>query len=188
MPPGPHARRLGSKAGCKALVAAAAGFLIVLSAPPAMAETLDIAVEAIGSVPGISDSSLPVYLAQEMNAAGNGSWHFAPMAAGATPPPNRVEWSFKTLSSAIGSVRNYGFSRAAFDRLLDRRHYLSVEATLYLNGQYQTQSLFEVTTMGRHADSDLAPEITQGTQQLMTYVAMDTGAEAPVSRHKQPAS
>lgn len=138
-----------------------------------------VAVAASGSIPGISDADLSSFLADTMNTGADGSWHFEPMAPGAPPSPNRIEWSIKMNASAEGAVRTYGFSRATMERLIGVHQFLSIEVTLYLDGQYQTQSHSEVTATGGAHDPDLAADVVRSTRELMAYTTMDTTGKTP---------
>jgi hypothetical protein len=140
------------------------------------AEPMPVAVTATGELPGIPAADLPSFLAKVMNGAG-GNWRFEAAPSGGPAPANRIEWSFKTNPSAVGAVRTYGFSRATMQRLLGVHHYLTIEVTLYLHGQYQTQSLGQVTVTGGADDTDLSTEITRDTRQLMSYLSMDTRSD-----------
>lgn len=162
-------RRAGTLALCLALLAAATGPVSAKGAAPSMT----VAVVAAGSLPGVKDADLSTFLAYEMNAAG-GSWRFEPVAAGKQAPPNRIEWSFKPKASAAGRARTYGFSSALVQRLIGARQFVTVEAILYLDGQYQTKSLDQLSATGDAADPDLAAELAKDTRQLMAYPGMDT--------------
>jgi hypothetical protein len=96
-------------------------------------------------------------------------------ASGDGPKPrNRIEWSITTNASAEGGVRTYGFSRATMARLIGVHQFLSIEVTLYLDGQYQTASHSEITASGGPQDPDLMADVAQSTKQLIAYTAMDT--------------
>lgn len=165
--------RVAGLCGCFALAAAAAFPL----AAAAEAQPLTVAVAASGSIPGIRDADLSSFLADTMNTGADGSWHFEPTAPGAPPSPNRIEWSIKMNASAEGAVRTYGFSRATMERLIGVHQFLSIEVTLFLNGQYQTQSHSEVTATEGAQDPDLAADVVRSTRQLMAYTTMDTTAK-----------
>jgi hypothetical protein len=126
-----------------------------------------MAVEITGSVPGLGETELGRYVAEQMNAARVG-WQFAAVPNAATQP-NRVEWSFTTGPSASGAVRTYGFSRATMERLMPSRYYVTVEAKLYYHGQYQTVMLGHVTIGGAAPDPDLTTLIGKMTRLVMAY-------------------
>jgi hypothetical protein len=145
--------------------------------PPAASseiEPLTIVVVAQGALPGVKDTDLPVFLTNAMNAGVPRPWHFVPAASGSPKAPNRIEWSIRTLASAEGTVRNFGFARAAIDRMIGAHQFLSIEVTLYLNGQYQTASHSEVTATKEAQNPELIADIVRNTQQLIAYEAMDT--------------
>lgn len=138
-----------------------------------------VAVAVDGSIPGISDADLPALLAKAMNEGVDGGWRFEPVAPGAPMPPDRIEWSIKTNASAEGTVRTYGFSRATMERLMGVHQFLSIEVTLFLGGQYQTQSHSEVTANGGAQDPDLMADVVRSTRQLIAYTSLDTTGKKP---------
>jgi hypothetical protein len=145
--------------------------------PPAamgQAQQLTIVVAGQGSLPSVKESDLNTFLAGAMNAGVEGAWRFAPAARGAPPAPNRIEWAIKNMASAQGTVRNFGFTRAAIDRMMGAHQFLSIEVTLYLGGQYQTASHSEVTATKEAQNPELIADIVRSTQQLIAYEAMDT--------------
>jgi hypothetical protein len=163
---------LGRILACGAIVATTLGLSTAVQA----AESTRVAVAAKGVLPGIPDADLNAYLVKAMAATGS-NWRFEPAAVGRIPPPYRIEWSFKANSAAASSVRSFGFSGAAMQRLLGTRHYLTIEATLYLQGEYQTQTIGQVSVLGGAGDRDLVAEIERDTRQLMAYPTMDTRSE-----------
>lgn len=154
-----------------------AGLLAACPLAAAAAQPMTIGVAVEGSVPGISDAELPVYLADTMNSGADGEWHFVPVAPGGPKPRNRIEWAIRTNASAEGSVRTYGFSRATMERLIGVHQFLSIEVTLYLDGQYQTAAHSEVTASGGPQDPDLMADVVRSTKQLIAYSKMDTTAK-----------
>lgn len=137
-------------------------------------QPLSIAVVAKGSVPGVKDADLNRFLADTMNAGVQGPWHFEPAPAGVAKAPNRIEWSIRSMASAEGTVRNFGFARAAIDRMMGKHQPLSIDATLYLNGQYQTASHSEVSATKEAQNPELTADVVRSTQQLVAYGAADT--------------
>lgn len=138
------------------------------------APRLTVAVVAQGSLPGVKDADLTPFLVNTMNAGAAGPWHFVPAASSAVKAPNRIEWSIRSMASAEGTVRNFGFARAAIDRMMGAHQFLSIEVTLFLNGQYQTASHSEVTATKEAKNPELVTDIVRGTKQLIAYEAMDT--------------
>jgi hypothetical protein len=137
-------------------------------------QPLVVTVAAQGSLPGIKDAELNPFLANTMNAGVAGPWHFVPAAIGAPRAANSIEWSIRGMASAEGTVRNFGFARAAIERMTGAHQFLSIEVTLYLNGQYQTASHSEVTATKEAQNAALIADIVRNTQQLIAYEAMDT--------------
>lgn len=149
------------------------------------AESARVAVATTGELPGIPDADLNAYLIKAMAAAGR-KWRFEPAATGRIPPPYRIEWSFKTKTAAASSVRTYGFSDSAMQRLHGTRHYLTIEATLYLQGEYQTQMIGQISVLGGAGDSELTAEIERDTRQLIAYTMMDTRSELSSPQSPRP--
>ena len=71
-------------------------------------------------------------------------------------------------------MRSFGFAKALMRRLSGVHDYVSVVATLYLDGAYQTQSLGQVSVVGGVTDTDLTAELSKDTKQLIAYTVMDT--------------
>jgi hypothetical protein len=137
-------------------------------------QPLIVTVAAQGSLPGVKDAELGQFLAETMNAGVAGSWHFVPAAKGAPRAANSIEWAIRSMASAEGTVRNFGFARAAIDRMMGAHQFLSIEVTLYLGGQYQTASHSEVSATKEAGNPELIADIVRSTQQLIAYEAMDT--------------
>jgi hypothetical protein len=164
--------------------------LLALSAvppSPAGASEPTLAVTAIGALPGMKIADVPAYLSGQLNALGTG-WRFLPVAAGAKPPPDRIEWSFEPSASAAGAVRTYGFSRFIMQRLIGVHPFVTVEATLYLHDEYQTRSIGQVGASDGRVGTDLADEIARDTRQLIAYSQMDTRADLAPERKATPPS
>jgi hypothetical protein len=143
-----------------------------------------IAVETTGSLPGFKSDDIAAYLAARMNAARIPAWRFAPAAGAGAKPGDRIEWSFKLEPSAIGTVRTYGFLRSAMDRLTGVRHYITIEAKLYLGGVYQDEILGQATILEGPGDPDLGAEIAKLARLLIADAADDQsprGQQAPAS-------
>jgi hypothetical protein len=153
-----------------------AGLIAALSPATAIGEIEHriVVVAAQGSLPGVKSADLDRYLAETMNTGVAGPWHFVPAASGAPVAPNRIEWAIRIMASAEGTIRNFGFARAAIDRMTGAHQFLSIEVTLYLNGQYQTAAHSEVTATKAAQNPELVADIVRSTQQLIAYEAMDT--------------
>ena len=158
----------------KGLPAAAALLMACFIVQPGQAAPAPVAVVATGSLPGIKDDDLTAYLARRMNEIGGGTWHFVPAQPGRSVALNRIEWSFKTNGSAVGHARTYGFSSAFVQRLIGAHEFLTVEATLYLDGEYQTKSLSQVNDTGGPTDPALVATLRRDTTQLIAYSTLDT--------------
>lgn len=144
-----------------------------------VAQPLAVLVVAHGSVPGIRDADLNRFLADTMNAGVQGPWRFDPAPAGASQAPNRIEWSIRSMTSAEGTVRSFGFARAAIDRMMGKHQILSIDATLFLGGQHQNASHSEVPATKDAQNPELVADIVRSTQQLM-------GSQAPEATKPLP--
>jgi hypothetical protein len=149
----------------------------VSSAPAPAAAPTTLMVEASNGLPGFHRADLSRYLALHMAEAGLADWRFEP-AAETGPAPDRVEWSFKLNPYAGGEVRRFVRS------LIDERSFhvhrpITIEARLYLDGQYQTLVEKQAIIRGGASDPDLAAAVASVTQDLLgplgAYRAIDTG-------------
>lgn len=150
---------------------------------PAAAASITLKVEASDGLPGFNRADLSLYLASHMAEARFADWRFE--AAKNGPAPDRVEWSFKLNPYAGGEVRRFGPS---LDGRTDHVHRpITIEARLYLNGEYQTmvekQAIFD-EGRGRN-DPNLAEAVASVTQNLLgpsgAYHVRDA-AQLPASR------
>jgi hypothetical protein len=154
--------------------------LIATFAPFAYASagaSLTLKVEASHGLPGLHHSALMRFLAAHMADAGLANWRFEP-AERDGPAPDRVEWSFKLNPYAGGEVRR--FARSLFDELSFYAHRpITIEARLYLNGEYQTLVEKQAIIDGGPDDPHLAEAVASITQNLLgpsgAYRAIDTG-------------
>ena len=141
----------------------------LLCAAPARAVT--IAVTASGDLPGFRMHDAAAWIAVRVAAAGLEHWQFE---AGDPdhPSPTRIEWRFETLPYAGGEVRKFfpmAESRGAMDVHLQGRHRLiSVQARLFLDGQYQTETLAQEAVKGGADDPDLADFVVDTIRTLDT--------------------
>jgi hypothetical protein len=170
-PPASAWRRV-AVVGWLALVAAFGPFA---TAPAAASSTLE--VEASNVLPGFHRGDLPRYLAQHMAEARLSDWHFEP-GAGNTRAADRVEWSFRLNPYAGGEVRS--FARSLFgERKFDAPRPITIEARLYLNGEYQTIVEEQAIVRGGPNDPDLAAVVAKITQNLLgssgAYRGIDIG-------------
>jgi hypothetical protein len=160
-------RRAGLGVLCGALGAALAG--------RAAAADVMLAVLVDGSLPGFRQDNVAPYVAARMTEAAVSGWRFAP---GATPGSDRVEWRVTLDPYAGGGVRRY-FPIPQVERAFGNRHRISVEARLYLDGQYQTLVLGQATILGGAQDNELADFIRGMTSDLLgehgAYRSIDMG-------------
>ena len=157
---------------CWALVTAC-GTLALVS--PAAAGTLE--VNASNVLPGFRHLEFLRFLATHMEEARLSDWHFAP-ANGSGLAADRVEWSFKLNPYAGGEVRHVG-GRISSEGRPGARRPVTIEARLYLNGEYQTLVERQAIVEGRPDDPDLAAAVASVTRDLLgpsgAYRAIDTG-------------
>jgi hypothetical protein len=155
---------------CWALALAVSLFVMV---PAAAASTLE--VEARDALPGFLRADLPRYLALRMASAGLSDWRFQP-AGGGGLAADRVEWSFKLNPYAGGEVRNF-VRTLSHERKFGVHRPITIEARLYLNGEYQTLVEKQAIVQGGPDDPDLAAAVASATQNLLgpsgAYRAID---------------
>jgi hypothetical protein len=133
------------------------------SAIAAAATTLQ--VEAATGLPGFHRGDLQRYLVVHMAEARLGEWRFEPAADNGSAA-NRVEWSFKLNPYAGGEVRN--FAHTSVDEWeLGLRRPITIEARLYLNGEYQTLVEAQAIFRGGPSDPALATAVASVTQNLL---------------------
>jgi hypothetical protein len=170
----PHLVRF-RRAACVARLVLAATLVSFASAVAAAATTLQ--VEAATGLPGFHRADLSRYLAAQMAEAGLGEWRFEP-AEGDSPALNRVEWSFKSNPYAGGEVRNFAHT-SGYERQLGLHSPITIEARLYINGEYQTLVEVQAIFHGGPNDPALAAAIASATQSLLgpsgAYRAIETG-------------
>ena len=121
-------------------------------------------VTAFYGLLGLHHSALSRFLAAHMADAGLADWRFE--AAGSGPAADRVEWSFKLNPYAGGGARRFGPPsmnewRAAVHRPV------TIEARLYLNGDYQALVEAQALVQGGPDDPDLAAAVTAVTKDLL---------------------
>jgi hypothetical protein len=122
-------------------------------------------------------SALSRFLAAHMAETGIADWRFAPATCDAVAA-DRVEWSFKLNPYAGGEVRSFVRPHMA-DRTFAAHRPITIEARLYLNGEYQTLVKKQAVIQGGPDDPDLAAEVASVTQNLLgpqgAFRAIDTG-------------
>jgi len=176
------------------VVAAVVGMVLSLAPVPSPATTTTpvptqlaaseqtVAVRATGSVPDLSAADLPGYVAAALNAGHPDRWYFEAAKPESMVPGYRIDWNFKENAYAAGTVRTYGFSRAQMERLIGSRKSLTIEARLFLHGEYQTLVLDHVTLDQGARSTELAVAITKIARELMAYPDLDTKPAAPARR------
>src|SRR6516162_290252 len=157
---------------CWVLAAVAEPFTLV----SAMASST-LEVEARDALPGFRRTDLPRYLALHMSRAGLSEWRFEP-TTGREVAADRVEWTFRLNPYAGGEVRS--FAHTSTDEWKSGVHRpITIEARLYLNGEYQTLVEKQAFIQGGPDDPDLAAAVASVTQSLLgtsgAYRAIDTG-------------
>ena len=118
-----------------------------------------------------------------MADAGLADWRFEP-TEGDSAAPNRVEWTFRLNPYAGGEVRNFVHT-LVYEQRFGVRRPITIEARLYLNGEYQTLVEQQAIVEGGPDYAELATAIADATQNLLgpkgAYRATDTGP-SPVPR------
>jgi hypothetical protein len=172
---------VSSAASARRRVALVAWWALVIAfwpvaSAPAMAQ-VTLEVEASHGFPGLHHSALSRFLAAHMADAGLAGWRFDP-AASDDVAGDRVEWSFKLNPYAGGEVRSFVRS-LIHERSFGARRPVTIEARLYLNGQYQTLVEEQAIVQGGPDDPDLAAAVTRATENLLgpsgAYRAIHTG-------------
>lgn len=143
-----------------ALVAAFGPFA---TAPAAAQMTLQVA--ASDGLPGLNHSALWRFLAAHMADAGLADWRFEP-AEGDTAAPDRVEWTFRLNPYAGGEVRHF-VQTQFYEQRRDVHRPITIEARLYLNGEYQTLVERQATMQGGPHDPELAAAVASATESLL---------------------
>jgi hypothetical protein len=169
-----HRVRFARAAWVARLVLAVA-FMPFASAIASTAMTLQ--VQASTGLPGFHRDELQRYLALHMAEAGLGEWRFEPAAENGSAA-NRVEWSFKLNPYAGGEVRNFART-SGYERQLGLHRPITVEARLYLNGEYETLVEVQAIFHGGPNDPALGAAVASVTQNLLgpsgAYHAIDLG-------------
>jgi hypothetical protein len=150
---------------------------------PATAQ-VTLQVEAAHGLPGLHHSALARFIAARMAGAGLAGWRFEP-AAGDAIAADRVEWTFRFNPYAGGEVRNFAHKSTDEWRFGVHRP-VTIEARLYLKGEYQTLVEKQAIIQGGADDPDLAAAVENVTQNLLgptgAYRAIDTGPRSAYER------
>jgi hypothetical protein len=134
-------------------------------APINAAEPITLKIEATSGLLGVHHSALSRYLAAHMTDAGLADWRFE-ATEGDVAAGDRVEWTFRLNPYAGGEVRNFAHTLASERRLGGHRP-ITIEARLYLNGQYQTLVERQAIVQGGPDDPDLAAAVAKVTDDLL---------------------
>lgn len=150
--------------------------LTLMPLASSIAATMALEVEASSGLPGFHRGDLQRYLALHMAEAGLGEWRFEP-AEDRSSARNRVEWTFKLNPYAGGEVRNFGHT-LAYEGKFGLHRSITIEARLYLNGEYQTLVEKQAVIHGGPNDPELATAVASTTQSLLgpsgAYHSIDT--------------
>ena len=141
---------------------------------------ITLQVEASTGLPGCNLADLSRYLASHMAEANFANWRFEVTENG--PAPDRVEWSFKWNPYAGGEVRRFGPKGRSFHL----RRPITIEARLYLNGEYQVtvEKQAIIDERSDRNDPHLAEVVASVTQNLLG----PSGAYHAGQRGQRPAS
>jgi hypothetical protein len=134
-------------------------------ASAATAAQVTLQVEAPHGLPGLHHSALARFIAAHMAQVGLADWRFEP-AAGSAIAADRVEWTFRLNPYAGGEVRSFAHTSTDEWRFGVHRP-MTIEARLYLNGEYQTLVERQVIIQGGADDPDLATAVENVTQGLL---------------------
>ena len=150
---------------------------VFLFAPALAAAPLTLQVEVSDTLPGFHIGDLPRYLALYMAEARLADWRFEP-GADKGSAPDRVEWTFKLNPYAGGEVRNFTRPHMA-ERTFGAYRPVTIEARLFLNGQYQILVEKQAVLQGGPGDPELAAAVASVTQSLLgpqgAFRAIDSG-------------
>jgi hypothetical protein len=151
--------------------------VLVPFASAVAAAAMMLQVEAANGLPGFHRADLSRYLAARMAETRLPDWRFEPAADNGSAA-NRVEWNFKLNPYAGGEVRNFART-SGYERELGLHRPITIEARLYLNGEYQTLVEAQAIIHGGPDDPALAAAIASATQSLLgpsgAYRAIDLG-------------
>jgi hypothetical protein len=162
----------GALIGLLTVVAALGPF----ASAPARAAQVMLQVSAAHGLLGFHHSALSRYLAAHMAEAGLADWRFTPPTGDAIAA-DRVEWSFQVHAYAGGEVRNFAGS-LSHDNWVGARP-VTIEARLYINGEYQTLVEEQVYVRSGPDDPGLGAAVVSVTRNLLgpqgAYRAIDLG-------------
>jgi hypothetical protein len=150
--------------------------LVAASVPLASIAATSLKVEGSGAVPGFhSSEQLRRYLTLHMAEAQPAGWRFEPASAGDALAPDRVKWRFKLDPYAGGEVRTFV---PPYTETFGARP-ITIEARLYMNGEYRTLAKGKAIIEGGPDDPDFAAAVASLTQNLLSpsgaYRAISNG-------------
>jgi hypothetical protein len=180
-------RKLWHRLGFSHSALVAGLILVAIIAPFAAtdaAEPITLKVEAARGLPGFHHSALSRFLAAHMAEARLADWRFE--SEGDASARDRVEWTFRLNPYAGGEVRNFARTLAS-ERRFGLHRPITIEARLYLNGQYQTLVEKQAIIQGGPDDPDLVTAVVSVTENLLgpsgAYRAFNTAQHsAPYAR------
>lgn len=137
----------------------------------------DVSVQVRENLSGFNGNELTDFLVHAMMETHIGPWRFVPAGSGPSSP-DRIEWSFIPGAEAAGSVRTYGFSRAMMERLVGSSRVYTIEARLYLHGEYQALSSGQFRQTEDPQSPEFSEEIEMISRSLMaTPEVIERGIE-----------
>jgi hypothetical protein len=140
---------------------------------------MTLQVEVSQGFPGLNRSALSRFIAVHMAEAGLADWRFKPAPRNRVAA-DRVEWIIKLNPYAGGEVRNFTPSPSHEDWF---GRSVTIEAKLYLGGEYQTLVEEQGTIRGGPDHLVLASTVVSVTRSLLgpagAYRAIGIGQRAP---------
>ena len=141
------------------------------------AAAMILQVEVSSGLPGFHRGELQRYLASHMAEVGLGEWRFEP-APDSGSAANRVEWTFRLNPYAGGGVRNFAHT-SVYPQGFGARRPITIEARLYLNGEYQALVERQAVIQAVPNDPEFAAAVASATRDLLgpsgAYHAIDLG-------------
>ena len=143
------------------------------------ATPVTLQVEVSQGFPGLNRSALSRFIAVHMAEAGLADWRFKPAPRNRVAA-DRVEWIIKLNPYAGGGVRNFTPSLSHEDWC---GRSVTIEARLYLGGEYQMVVEEQATIRGGPDHLVLASTVVSVTRSLLgptgAYRAIGMGQRAP---------
>jgi hypothetical protein len=162
---------------CRPALFALSAFFAAFVPNAFAAPQMTLEIKASPGLPGLHHSALSRFVASSMAKAGLTDWRFEP-AEGERVAADRVEWSFRLNPFAGGAVRTLAHTLSYDERFSERRP-ITIEARLYIRGEYQTLVESQATIRGGPDDPDLTAAVVSATRNLLgpsgAYRAIDMG-------------